>query len=124
LQNMIPPLYEMTVEMLYHSTATWNDGWMLHCLYHYFKWRYAIVFPLSVSVVLPLLFQTSVGQSVLKKHNFFMNSEGDKFCTKIVVFVEIYNFVVQIHFIEHHLHTQMISILSRSDNAGGRHQPS
>jgi hypothetical protein len=22
LQNMIPPLYEMTVEMLYHSTAT------------------------------------------------------------------------------------------------------
>jgi type I site-specific restriction endonuclease len=37
-----------------------------------------------------------VGRGYRQKINFFMNSDKNKFYIKIVDFVEIYNFVVQI----------------------------
>jgi hypothetical protein len=43
-----------------------------------------------------------------------MNSDGDKLCTKLVAFDEIYNFVVQTFFIGSHLEAQTIHILFRS----------
>jgi hypothetical protein len=44
-----------------------------------------------------------------------MNSDGDKFYTKLVAFHEIYNFVFQTCFIWSHFAAQKIDILSRSD---------
>jgi hypothetical protein len=41
-------------------------------------------------------FQMMVGRGYRQKINFFMNSDKNKFYIKIVDFVEIYNFVVQI----------------------------
>jgi hypothetical protein len=50
----------------------------------------------------------------LKKSYFFINFDRGKLYTKIVAFVEIYNFLVQNFLIRSHLELQVIDILPRS----------
>jgi hypothetical protein len=53
-------------------------------------------------------------RSVFKKSYFFINFDRGKLYTKIVAFVEIYNFLVQNFLIRSHLELQVIDILPSS----------